>query len=133
MRQKTIITKLLQSVTEVYYKVCQTVITKCVRYYKVWQAVITMRQVLQSATVITKWDVTSVYNIFTCGTLIILFLLHMWNTDNSVSSVNFSFIKNIYFTHWNNISYFVKVEKAKKWKGETCRFPELKIKLIILV
>ena len=40
MRQKTIITKLLQSVTEVYYKVCQTVITKCVRYYKVWQAVI---------------------------------------------------------------------------------------------
>ena len=37
MRQKTIITKLLQSVTEVYYK---------------------MRQVLQSATVITKWDVT---------------------------------------------------------------------------
>ena len=37
MRQKTIITKLLQSVTEVYYKV---------------------RQVLQSPTVITKWDVT---------------------------------------------------------------------------
>ena len=37
MRQKTIITKLLQSVTEVYYRV---------------------RQVLQSATVITKWDVT---------------------------------------------------------------------------
>ena len=39
MRQKTIITKLLQSVTEVYYKV---------------------RQVLQSATVITKWDVTKI-------------------------------------------------------------------------
>ena len=37
MRQKTVITKLLKSVTEVYYKV---------------------RQVLQSATVITKWDVT---------------------------------------------------------------------------
>ena len=37
MRQKTIITKLLQSVTEVYYKMCQ---------------------VLQSATVITKWDIT---------------------------------------------------------------------------
>ena len=37
MRQKTVITKLLQSVTEVYYKV---------------------RQVLQSAIVITKWDVT---------------------------------------------------------------------------
>ena len=39
MRQKTIITKLLQSVTGVSYNV---------------------RQVLQSATVITKWDVTLV-------------------------------------------------------------------------
>ena len=61
MRQKTVITKLLQSVTAVYYKVRQvlqsaTGITKCDRlllqsvtgcYYKV-------RQVLQSATVITK-------------------------------------------------------------------------------
>ena len=37
MRQKTITTKLLWSVAEVYYKV---------------------RQVLGSATVITKWDVT---------------------------------------------------------------------------
>ena len=37
MRQKSVTTKLLQSVTEVYYKV---------------------RQVLQSAIVITKWDVT---------------------------------------------------------------------------
>ena len=37
MRQKTVIKKLLQSVTEVYYKVCQ---------------------VLQSVIVITKWDVT---------------------------------------------------------------------------
>ena len=40
MRQKTIITKLLQSVTEVYYKVCQVLqsasgITKCDSYYKV--------------------------------------------------------------------------------------------------
>ena len=51
MRQKTIITKLLQSVTEVYYKVRQVLqsVTDC--YYKV-------RQVLQSAKVITKWDVT---------------------------------------------------------------------------
>ena len=61
MRQKTIITKLLQSVTEVYYKMRQVLqsasgITKCDRlllqsvsgcYYKA-------RQVLQSATVITK-------------------------------------------------------------------------------
>ena len=37
MRQKTVITKLLQRVTDVYYKVSQ---------------------VLQSATVITKWGVT---------------------------------------------------------------------------
>ena len=43
MRQKTIITKLLQSVTEVYYK---------------------MRQVLQSATVITKWDITKLQSNF---------------------------------------------------------------------
>ena len=52
MRQKTIITKLLQSVTEVYYKVRQVLqsVTNC--YYKV-------RQVLQSVTVITKWDVTT--------------------------------------------------------------------------
>ena len=51
MRQKTIITKLLQSVTEVYYKVRQVLqsVTDC--YYKV-------RQALKSATVITKWDVT---------------------------------------------------------------------------
>ena len=57
MRQKTIITKLLQSVTDVYDKVRQVYkkhqvlqsVTGC--YYKV-------RQVLQSATVITKRDVT---------------------------------------------------------------------------
>ena len=47
MRQKTVITKLLQSVTEVYYKVRIVLesVTDC--YHKV-------RQVLQSATVITK-------------------------------------------------------------------------------
>ena len=51
MRQKTVITKLSQSVTEVYYKVHQVLqsVTDC--YYKV-------HQVLQSATVITKLDVT---------------------------------------------------------------------------
>ena len=50
MRQKTVITKLLQSVREVYYNVRQVLqsVTDC--YYKV-------RQVLQSAAVITKWDV----------------------------------------------------------------------------
>ena len=65
MRQKTIITKLLQSVTEVYYKVRQVLqsVTDC--YYKVCQVLQSVtdcyykvRQVLQSATVITKWDVT---------------------------------------------------------------------------
>ena len=46
MRQKTVITKLLQSVTEVYYKVRQVLqsVTGC--YYKV-------HLVLQIATVIT--------------------------------------------------------------------------------
>ena len=50
MRHKTVTTKLLQSVTEVYYKVCQVLqsvpgITKCDTdfYYK-------MRQLLQSET-----------------------------------------------------------------------------------
>ena len=47
MRHKTVITKLLRSVTEVYYKVRQVLqsVTDC--YYKV-------HQVLQSGTVITK-------------------------------------------------------------------------------
>ena len=51
MRQETVITKLLPSVTEIYYKVRQVLqsVTDC--YYKVCQ-------VSQSAKVITKWDVT---------------------------------------------------------------------------
>ena len=60
MRQKTIITKLLQSVTEVYYKVRQVLqsVTDC--YYKVRQVLQSVtdcyykvRQVLQSATDVT--------------------------------------------------------------------------------
>ena len=51
MRQKTVITKLLQSVTEVYHKVRQALQTVTDSYYKV-------RQLLQSATVTTKRDVT---------------------------------------------------------------------------
>ena len=47
MRQKTVITKLLQSVAEDYYKVRQVLQSVTGYYYKV-------RQVLQSATVITK-------------------------------------------------------------------------------
>ena len=47
MRQKTVITKLLQRVTEVYYKVRQVSQKMTDHYYKVCQ-------VLQSATVITK-------------------------------------------------------------------------------
>ena len=49
MRQKTVITKLLQSVTEVYYKVRQVLQSGTEVYYKV-------RQVLQSASDITKCD-----------------------------------------------------------------------------
>ena len=47
MRQKTVITKLLQSVTEVYYKVRQVLQSVIGCYSKVCQ-------VLQSATVVTK-------------------------------------------------------------------------------
>ena len=53
MRQKTVITKLLQSETEVYYKVRQVLQSVKDCYYKV-------HLVLQSATVITMWDVTSI-------------------------------------------------------------------------
>ena len=65
MGHKTVITKLLQSVTDVYYKMPQVLqsVTGC--YYKVrlvLQSVTSyyykVRQVLQSAIVITKWDVT---------------------------------------------------------------------------
>ena len=57
MRQKTAITKLLQSVTEVYYKVRQILQSETGCYYKV-------HQVLQSATVITKWDVRHLWHRF---------------------------------------------------------------------
>ena len=56
---------LLQSAMVCYYKVRQvllqsatSVITKCDRYYKVWQFYYKVRQVLQSATIITKCDST---------------------------------------------------------------------------
>ena len=64
MRQKTVNTKLLESVREVCYKVRQVLqsVTDC--YYKVRQGLQSVtgyyykvRQILQSATVITKWDV----------------------------------------------------------------------------
>ena len=64
MRQKTVIAKLLQSVTEVYYKLSQVLqsVTGC--YYKVRQLLQSVtgcyykvRQLLQSTTVITKWDI----------------------------------------------------------------------------
>ena len=59
MKQKTVITKLLQSVTEVYCKVRQVLqrVTGC--YYRVFQ-------VLQSSTVITKWDVTPQATLIIC-------------------------------------------------------------------
>ena len=67
MRQKTVITKLLKSITEVYYKVRQVLqsVTDC--YYKVHQVLQSVtdcyykvHQVLQSATVITEQDITTV-------------------------------------------------------------------------
>ena len=56
MRQKIVITKLLQSVTQVYYKVCQVLqsVTDC--YYKVCQVLQSVRLLLQSASGITKCD-----------------------------------------------------------------------------
>ena len=55
VRQSNFITKcdrlLLQSASG---------ITKFVSYYKLWQLYYKLRQVLQIATVITKWDVTNV-------------------------------------------------------------------------
>ena len=65
MRHETNITKLLQSVTKVYYKVRLVLqsVTDC--YYKVCQVLQSVTgcyykvpPVLQSATVITKWDAT---------------------------------------------------------------------------
>ena len=52
MRQKTVITKLLQRVTEVYYKVHQVLQSVTEVYYKV-------RQVLHSASGTTKWKCSS--------------------------------------------------------------------------
>ena len=49
MRQKTVTVKLLQSVTEVYYKVHQVLQSVTEGYYKV-------RQILQSASGIRKRD-----------------------------------------------------------------------------
>ena len=47
---------LLQSATAFLLQNATSVITKCDRYYKVWQFYYKMRQVLQSATIITKCD-----------------------------------------------------------------------------
>ena len=52
MRQKTVITKLLQRVTEVYYKVHQVLQSVTEVYYRV-------RQVLHSASGTTKWKCSS--------------------------------------------------------------------------
>ena len=49
---------LLQSATAFLLQSALSVITKCDRYYKVWQFHYKVRQVLQSATIITKCDST---------------------------------------------------------------------------
>ena len=51
---------LLQSATAFLLQSATSVITKCDRYYKVWQFYYKVRQVLQSATIITKCDSTYV-------------------------------------------------------------------------
>ena len=56
MRQKIVITKLLQSVTQVYYKVCQVLQSVTDYYYKVCQVLQSVRLLLQSASGITKCD-----------------------------------------------------------------------------
>ena len=59
--------QVLQATSDIYYKVWQKIITKCMSYYKLRQVLQSLtgyyykvRQVLQSAAVITKWDVTLV-------------------------------------------------------------------------
>ena len=66
MRQKTVIKNLLQSVTEVYYKIRQILESVTEVYYKVHQVSqsvsgVTKRdmQFIQSVTFITKWGVTA--------------------------------------------------------------------------
>ena len=49
---------LLQSATAFLLQSATSVITKCNRYYKVWQCYYKVRQVLQSGTIITKCDST---------------------------------------------------------------------------
>ena len=56
MRQKTIITKLLQSVTEVYYKVHQVLQSVADCYYKVHQVLQRVTGCNYSASGITKCD-----------------------------------------------------------------------------
>ena len=65
MREKIVITKLLQSVTKVYYKVCQVLQSVTKVYCKVCHVLQSVtgyyykvRQLLQSATAITKEDIT---------------------------------------------------------------------------
>ena len=50
---------LLQSATAFLLQSATSVITKCDRYYKVWQFCYKVRQVFQSATIITKCDSTN--------------------------------------------------------------------------
>ena len=89
MRHKKVMTKLLQSVTEVYYKVCQVLQSVIEGYYKVRQVLWSVTDcypkccyykvchALESVTVITKWDVTMVRDSLLNGILIILIIKKM--------------------------------------------------------
>ena len=58
---------LLQSATAFLLQSATSVITKCDRYYKVWQFYYKVWQVLQSATITTKCDSTSVSRVCFLG------------------------------------------------------------------
>ena len=66
---------LLQSATAFSLQSATSVITKCDRYHKVWQFYYKVRQVLQSATIITKCNSTHQHRLrdVTCKPAIVLF------------------------------------------------------------
>ena len=65
---------LLQSATAFLLQSATSVITKCGRYYKVWQFYYKVRQVLQSATIITKCDSTKFFTVIVSAQLSNLYI-----------------------------------------------------------
>ena len=101
MRQKTVITKLLQSVTEAYYKVRQVLqsasgITKC------------DRMLLQSASGITKWD--SYYKV-RCNTGRVF---GKTQHKEQLNQVKLQAVKEVTFTKYPRSPYLMDIT----WKKE---------------